>query len=182
MNVHALEKRFQETYDHFTQELNGIRTGRASPALVENIKVPCYQSVLPLKAVASISTPEANELVIEAWDASVVSDVERILSQSDIGAQPRREGNRLHVVLPMLTEERRAEFIRVASKKSEAAKISVRSIREDAMKALQKQQEEDHVSETMIDQGKKEVQKLVDKENERIDDALKKKKAELTTI
>lgn len=177
-----LEKQFRETLNHLMKELDGIRTGRASPALVENVKVGCYQSVMPLKAVASITAPEPRTLVIEVWDASITNDVERALRQADIGAQPKRDGNRLHLVLLTLSEERRHELIRVVGKRTESARISIRTIREDAMKSLSRRKEQEHLSETVVEQEEKEIQKLVDDANRSIGEMAEKKEEELRTV
>lgn len=177
-----LEQKFRAALDHLIQELNGIRTGRATPALVENVNVSCYQSVLPLKAVASITVPDPRTLAVEVWDVTIAPDVERALNQADIGVAPRRDSNRIVLAIPPLTAERRTELQRAVGKRGEQAKISIRTIREDAMKTIQKKKEEENLSETLVEQEEKEIQKMVDVYNTHVVEAVQKKEHELSSV
>jgi ribosome recycling factor len=121
---------FDGAVEHFKKEIGGIRTGRATPALVENVQVNAYGVRTPLRQVASISIAEARVLNIEAWDKTVIKDIERAISEADIGVSTAVDGNIIHVTVPQMTEETRVKYLKLLKEKLEKAKIGLRSVRE----------------------------------------------------
>ncbi len=170
---------FEKTLEHLSQELSSIRTGRATPALVENINVEAYGAVQPVKALASISTPDSKTVQIEPWDQGVVKSIETALQKSDIGINPTVDGKILRLTMPMMTDENRQRMVKVVKEKLENTKIAVRQIREDVKKAIDKQ-EEGGEDDKRAEQ--KELDEVVKEYNSKIDAIGKKKEEEVTTI
>lgn len=177
-----LTEQFQKAIDFFQKELASLRTGRATPALVEHIRVDYYGTLTPLQQLATITAPEPRMILIEAWDASVVSSIEKAILQSDLGFNPAVDGQRIRVPLPQLTEERRQELVKLAKQKAEAARVSVRAIREERIKELKREEKEGTRSEDEIALEQKELQKLVEKQNATIEQSLKQKEEEIVRI
>lgn len=130
---------FEKAVDHLAHELGGLRTGRATPALVEDLQVEAYGTVQPVKALGSISVADARTLAIEPWDTSVVKAIEKAIQESGIGINPTVDGKIIRLVMPMMTEESRQRLVKVMKEKMEDAKISIRRIREEVKKAIEKQ-------------------------------------------
>lgn len=171
-----------KSIDFFHQELNGLRVGRASPALVENVLVEYYGTPTPLVQLASITTPDARTLAIQPWDVNAVKDVERALNAADLGASPSLDGNLIRVIIPTLTEERRIELVKVLGEKTEKAKVAVRQIREDALKELKTAKDAGALSEDAFFQKQKEIQEEIDEATKKISEIQEAKKLEITTI
>lgn len=170
---------FEKTLEHLAQELSSIRTGRATPALVENLDVEAYGAHQPLKALASISTPDSKTIQIEPWDQGVVKSIESAIQKSDIGINPTVDGRTLRLNMPMMTDENRQRMVKVVKEKLENAKIAVRQVREEVKKQIEKQEgigEDDKRSE------QKELEDTVKEYNLKIDEVGKKKETEITTI
>ncbi len=176
------EKRMKKAVDVLKSEFAGLRTGRASTVLVEDIKVDYYGSVMTIKQVAQLSVPESNQIVIQPWDVSVIPNIEKAIRESDLGVQPHRDGNVIRVILPPLTEERRKELVKKAGKLAEQARIAIRNIRHEIMKELDKLKKERGFSEDDIKRAKDELQKITDKYVKSVDDLLSKKEEEILTI
>jgi ribosome recycling factor len=176
------EKRMKKAVEVLKEEFRGLRTGRASTVLVEDIKVDYYGSTMSIKQIAQISVPESNQIVIQPWDVSVVPNVEKAIRESDLGVQPQRDGNIIRVILPPLTEERRRELVRKAGKLAEQARIAVRNVRHEIMKELDKLKKEGGFSEDDIKRAKDELQKITDRFTKEIDSLLQKKEEEILTI
>ncbi len=176
------EKRMKKAVDVLKSEFAGLRTGRASTVLVEDIKVDYYGSVMTIKQVAQLSVPESNQIVIQPWDVSVIPNIEKAIRESDLGVQPQRDGNVIRVILPPLTEERRKELVKKAGKLAEQARIAIRNIRHEIMKELDKLKKEGGFSEDDIKRAKDELQKITDKYVKSVDDLLSKKEEEILTI
>lgn len=134
-----LDNRLQKTIDHFSEELKSIRTGRASPALVANIMVSSYGSLLPIPQLANVSVPEAKLLVIEPWDKSLLKEIEKAIVASSLHIAPLSDGNILRLKLPDLTEETRRNLIKVVREKLEQARVAVRQARDDKKKAIERE-------------------------------------------
>lgn len=130
---------FDKVIDHLQHEAGTLRTGRASPALVEDLPVEAYGTTQPVKALGSMSTPDARTLVIEPWDSSVVKAIESAIIASGIGISPVVDGKIIRLIMPMMTEENRQKMVKVLHEKLEDAKIQIRKIREEAKKAIEKQ-------------------------------------------
>jgi ribosome recycling factor len=176
------EKRMKKAVDVLKGEFAGLRTGRASTVLVEDIKVDYYGSMMTIKQVAQLSVPESNQIVIQPWDVSVIPNIEKAIRESDLGVQPQRDGNVIRVILPPLTEERRKELVKKAGKLAEQARIAIRNIRHEIMKELDKLKKEGGFSEDDIKRAKDELQKVTDKYVKAVDDLLSKKEEEILTI
>src|SRR3989337_4161245 len=134
--------RMEKVTVHMQEELKGLRTGRASTGLVENIKVECYGAFSPLKQMAVISTPEAQSITIKPYDTTILASIEKAILQSDLGLTPSAEGKSLRIVIPPLNEERRKKLSLQAKEQGETAKVSLRNVRHDANKQADKEEKE----------------------------------------
>lgn len=161
------EKRMKGAVAKFKEELTGIRTGRASTGLVENIKVDYYGSEIPLKQLATISTPEPSQIVIQTWDKSAVKSIEKALIEANLGANPQTEGNTIRLNLPPMTEERRKEVVKIIHKFAEEARVAVRNVRRDEKENIEKLKKEGF-SEDDVKKALEKLQKLTDKYIEEI--------------
>lgn len=163
-------------------EFAGIRTGRANPALLDNIKVKAYGSEMPLNQVGSIGVPEPRMLTVSVWDKTAVAGVEKALRSSSLGLNPVVDGTTLRIPLPPLTEERRKELVKVAGQYSESAKVAVRNVRRDAMDTLKKMEKDGSMSEDEQKAHAGDVQKATDEVIATIDSSLEEKSAEIMQV
>jgi ribosome recycling factor len=174
------EERMEKALDVLKEKLRGMRTGRASPGLVENIRVEYYGSPTPLKQIANISAPEADMIVIKPFDPSVLGDIDKAIQKSDIGIHPSSDGKLLRLKVPPLSQERRAQLASLAKNTSEETRIALRNIRRDANKHA------DGIAKTMSEDDlkklKDEIQNLLKSFEEKVDQNLEAKTKELTTI
>jgi len=164
------------------EDLGGIRTGRASPALVEKLPVDYYGSPTPLQQLASITVPEPRSLTIRPFDAASLKNIERAILSSDLSLSPNNDGQNIHLNLPQLTEERRRELVKVVSRRLEEAKVAVRNVRRDIIRDLREFEEEKLISEDDLHRGEDEVQKLTDKYVEEIESIGERKENEVLEI
>lgn len=164
------------------EELRGLRTGRASTGLVENIKVECYGELSPLKQIAVISTPDAQSIVIKPYDVSIISNIEKAILQSDIGLMPSADGKALRIVIPPLTEERRKKLSAHAKESGEAAKISLRNVRHEANKQADKEEKDDILTEDDVKRAKEDIQKIIYEYEGKLNDLIKKKIEEILKV
>lgn len=167
---------------HLQEELKGLRTGRASTGLVENLKVECYGDLSPLKQIAVLSTPDAQSILIKPYDASIISSIEKAILQSDLGLTPSVEGKALRIVIPPLTEERRKKLSTHAKEFGETAKISLRNIRHDANKQADKEEKEGILTEDDAKRTKDEIQKIIHESEGKLNDLVKKKIEEILKV
>lgn len=158
-------------------EFSKLQTGRANASLVEHIDVESYGQRMPIKAVAGISVQDAKTIVIQPWDRSVMQAIEKAIQQSDIGINPMNDGVVIRLSLPPMTEERRGQLVKLVQKLAEEARISVRQARQKAHDAVK-----EDPNETLRASLQNELQKEVDKANERIDDARKQKEEEVMKV
>ena len=156
-----------------------IRTGRATPSLLDSIKVNYYDKLTPLAQVASISIEDAKTLAIAPWEKGIVQEIEKAISESELGLNPATSGETIRVILPDLTEETRRDFIKKAKAEAENAKVSVRNVRRDGNSQLKEFLKEKEISEDEERQGEEEIQKLTDLFVEKVDIALEAKEKEL---
>ncbi|MCS7177336.1 MAG: ribosome recycling factor [Candidatus Kapabacteria bacterium] len=168
-----------KTVEHFQHQLARLRTGRATPALIEHIRVDYYGVPTPLTQVGTISVPEPRMLVIQPWDRSLLNAIEKAILQSDIGVTPTNDGSVIRIVLPPLSEERRRELVKVCKKYAEEARIALRNIRRDYMEELRRIEKEERLSEDERRRGEQELQKLMDKFTEEIERILERKEKEI---
>src|SRR5256712_4212962 len=179
--LHA-EMSMEKSVDYLVHEFSGVRTGKASPALVENIDVHAYGSTMKLKQLALITTPESRLLVVQPFDAGTVRDIERALKESKIGITPAVEGKIIRLPIPELSEERRKELVRSLGKMAEEARVRIRSNRRAALDEAKKLKASGGLSEDGLHDLEQEVQKLTDRFVKSIDDHLKHKEAEIMKV
>ena len=171
-----------KTEEHAQNEFLGVRTGKASPALVENVSVEAYGTPMRLKEVAGISTPEPRMILIQPWDVGTVSAIEKGIQAANLGLNPTIDGKVIRVVIPELSEERRQEFVKLAKKMAEDGRISVRHVRREAIDQLKKEKKNGDITEDDLAHGEKEIQKLTDKYIGNIDRHLEAKDKEIMTV
>jgi ribosome recycling factor len=171
----STEEDMKKAVQYFKNEIAGLRTGRASTALVEEIKVDYYGSKVPIKQLASVSVPEANQIVLQVWDKGAVDLVEKAIVEN-LNLTPQKQGNVLRLTLPPLTEERRRELVRMLHKMAEEARVAVRNIRRDAKELIEDQE---GISEDEIKRALERLQKLTDKYIEEINHLTEAKEKEI---
>jgi ribosome recycling factor len=176
------EKSMEKSVDYMVHEFAAVRTGKASPALVENVDVAAYGSTMKLKQLALITTPEPRLLVVQPFDASTVQDVERALKESKIGITPNVDGKIIRLPIPELSEERRKDLVRSLSKMAEEARVRVRANRRAALDEAKKLKATGELSEDGLHDLEAEVQKLTDRFVKSVDDHLKHKEAEIMKV
>lgn len=176
------EDRMKKSVEALEMDLKGIRTGRASPALVERLRVEYYGTPTNLIELASISAPEPQLITIRPWDANAIKDVERAILQSDLGLTPTNDGKLIRLSIPPLTEERRRELTKVVAKRVEDARIAVRNCRRDGLNDLRDLEKEKIVSEDEFYVGKDDLQELTNKYIETIDEIGQAKEQEIMEI
>ena len=164
------------------EELSGIRTGRATPALLNRINVDYYGTQTPINQLASFSVPEPRMLVIQPYDKNAIAAMERAIQQSDLGLTPSNDGNVIRLAFPALTEERRKELIKVVHERAEAGRVAVRNVRRHHKDELEKLEREHTISEDELRRAEKELQKLTDQYVAEVDQTLAAKEKELSEV
>ena len=180
--IEASSPAFQNVLSHFEKELHNIRSGRANAAIVEEIKVEAYGSMMELKGLASISSPDAKTIQIEPWDKGVVKDIEKAIIASSIGMQPNVAGTTIRLVMPPMTEEKRLETVKVVHQKGEHARIGIRGVREEIRDKILQDEKEKNISEDERFRLLEELDKFAAEFNKKIDAAVKEKEEEVMTV
>ncbi|OGD56231.1 ribosome recycling factor [Candidatus Berkelbacteria bacterium RBG_13_40_8] len=180
--MNKVRPKMDEVIQKFGEDLRTIRTGKASASLVENIQIAYYGTQTPLKNMAQISTPDAFLIVVQPWDANAIGDVENSLRNASLGFGISSDGRIIRLSLPPLTQERRAEFIKLIHQKAESARVVLRNLREEAWKEIQKEEKQGALTEDDRYQGEKELNKLIDSYNDKIKLAIEEKERELKTV
>ncbi len=173
------EQRMKKSIRALEEEFQTIRTGRASSAVFEKIKVDYYGNPTPLNQVATISIPEARLVVIQPWDKSVISEIEKAIQKSELSLNPMNDGKVIRINIPPLTEERRKEFVKVAKNAAEQARVAIRNIRRDANDEVKKSQKSSDISEDDEKRLEDSIQKLTDKYVEEVNNLLEEKEKEI---
>lgn len=173
-----MDKAVKVIKDEFTH----IRTGRASTALIDGIKIPYYGVLTPLKQIANISIPESNLIVIQPWDKNCLSEIEKAIWKSDLGLSPFSDGNVIRLSIPPLNEERRKELVKLVKKEAEKGRIAVRNIRREINDLLKKYEKDSSISEDECKEYQKKVQTSTDEYIEKIDELLELKEKEIMEI
>ena len=176
------DERMTKSIDALKRELSTLRTGRATPSLLDNINVDYYGTSTPLNQLASVSAPDAQAIIIQPWDKGSIQDIEKSLSTSDLGFNPSNDGNQITVPIPPLTQERRFEMVRLLKKKIEDGKVSVRNVRRDSVERLRKLEKEKSISQDDSRRGQDQIQKSTDSYTKLIDDISKAKEDEITQV
>jgi ribosome recycling factor len=172
-------RRMDKSVESTHTELNTIRTGRASAALLDRIQVDYYGQATPLKQLATLNVPEPRMLTVQPFDPSSVAAIERAIQESDLGLNPSNDGKLIRLPIPQLTEERRKELVKVAKQIAEEGRVAVRNVRRDVIHHLK---EEESVGADEEHRAEERVQKLTDEHITRIDELLKRKEAEITEV
>lgn len=176
------EKRMHSAIQSLEDDLAGVRTGRASPALIEKLSIEYYGSPVPLMQLASISVPEPRQLLVKPFDAGSIKDIERAIQASELGITPINDGKVIRLNLPPLTEERRRDLTKYVNNRLEDARIAVRNVRRDSNKDIREFESEKLISEDDLKNGEEQIQKLTDKIIEEINEVGKKKEQEIMEI
>ena len=176
------EKRMRSAIQSLEDDLAAVRTGRASPALVERLSIEYYGSPVPLMQLASISVPEPRQLMIKPFDASSIKEIEKAILSSELGITPVNDGKVIRLNLPVLTEDRRHDLIKFVNNRLEEARVAVRNVRRDSIKDMREFEDEKLISEDDLKHGEEEIQKLTDKIIEEISEVGKKKDEEIMEI
>src|SRR5260370_29273859 len=174
------EERMEKAVSVFRDELRGLRTGRATPALVDSIRVECYGSPTPLKQIAQINTPDPQSILIRPYDPSILKDIEKAIRSSDLGMSPNNDGKMIRLTVPPMSGEQRQKMVTRIKKSSEEAKVACRNIRRDANKHFDQAEKAKEMTEDDRDKGKEEVQDLLKKYEDKITELADKKSKEVT--
>lgn len=156
------EDKMQKSLQALKRELDTIRTGRATPALLDGIHVEAYGSSTPLNQLASISTPDARHLVVQAWDRSILGEINKAILKSDLGLNPINDGNTLRIVIPEPTEERRRDMVKLVKKRVEDCKVAVRNVRRESVEELRKLEKDKEISQDESRRAQERLQKVTD--------------------
>lgn len=176
------EERMKKTISVFESELSKIRTGRASTALVESLKVDYYGVQTPLNQIANVSVPDPKTILIQPWDENVINDIERAINQSDLGINPSNDGKVIRLSIPPLTEERRKELVKYVGKVAEDHRVAIRQIRKDDNNQVKEIEKKESLPEDQITKILSRIQDLTDKYIEKINFILDKKEKEIMEI
>jgi ribosome recycling factor len=176
------EEKMIKTEQVVVSEFAGVRTGKASAALVENIIVEVYGSQMRIRELAGITTPEPRQLVIQPWDANSLHPIEKAIQKANLGLNPAVQGKIIRISFPELSQERRQEFVKITKKMAEDGRVAVRHVRRDAMEQLKKHSHDSGITEDQEKQAEKDLQKLTDDYIARIDQHLAHKEKEIMTV
>ena len=176
------EDKMIKTEQVVMNEFAGVRTGKASPALVENVMVEVYGSQMRIRELAGITTPEPRQLVITPWDATSLHPIEKAIQKSNLGLTPAVQGKFIRIAFPELSQERRQEFVKIVKGMSENGRVAIRHVRRDALELLKKAKTSGGVGEEEIEGAEKEIQKLTDQYISKIDAHVTAKEKEILTV
>ena len=182
LDMSDVKRRMEASVNNYSNELSGLRAGRASTAMLEPVSVDAYGARMPLNQVANISVPEPRMLTVSVWDANLVAATEKAIRDSGLGLNPMAEGNVIRVAVPDLSEDRRKELVKVAGKYAEAARVAVRNIRRDGIETARKDEKESVISEDERHGLEAQVQKVTDEFIAKIDKMLSDKEADITQV
>ena len=182
ISIDEYKNKMENTLKIFHDELNRLRTGRATPSLLEPLFVDAYNSKMKISELATVNAPEPKLLTVQVWDKSMVQNIEKSIRDSELGLNPSTDGQIIRVPLPDLTEDRRLELTKVASKFSEDAKISIRNIRRDAMDKIKEEEKNNLISEDEQKSLSDDIQKITDEKIKDIEDVFEDKKKEIMQI
>lgn len=179
--INESEQEMEESLEHLASRLNQIRTGKASPAMLESVRVNYYGSPTPLSQVANISTMDAKTLVIQPWEKSIISDIEKAIFEANLGLTPRNDGEVIHINIPPLTEDRRKDYVKQAKAMGEDAKISLRNARHKAMEAIKKAKA-DGLPEDYAKRQEEDVDKTIKEFNGKVDAIVAAKEEQVMSV
>ena len=182
IDLSDIERRMDGALEALNREFGGLRTGRASPALLDPLTVDAYGSQMPLNQVGTVNAPEARLLTVQVWDQQLVKAVEKSVVESNLGLNPQTEGNLIRIPIPDLSEERRVELKKIAGKYAEQGKIAIRNVRRDGMDTLKQMERDGEISQDEQKSQSEEIQKLTDAQISKIDVTLESKETEIMQV
>jgi ribosome recycling factor len=174
--------RMKKAVAHLGHQFTTVRTGRATGAVLDDVKVEYYGSPMPITQVATVKSPDAHMLTIEPWDKGMLGAIEKAIQSSDLGINPSNDGNMIRLPFPQLNEERRRELVKLCKNYAEEAKVAVRAVRHDAIKQLERQEKDAEISQDDLRRAEADIQKLTDANIAEIDDMLKRKEQEIMEV
>jgi len=180
--VKPAHTKMEAALHHFTEELKTVRTGRANAAMLDTVMVSAYASMLPLRQVATITTPEPSQLSVQPFDAGLLPDIRKAIVDAELGFNPSDDGRTLRIVIPPLTAERREELVKKVGKMAETARIAVRNVRGEIWESIQEAQKEGEISEDNRDWGRTEIDTITAEFNKKIEEVVKEKETEIRTV
>jgi ribosome recycling factor len=178
----AIKEEMNQAIKHFEKDLVTVRTGRASTALVDNIRVECYGQMMGLKELATVSTPDARLITIQPWDKSLIVEIEKAIQASDIGIHPSNDGTVIRLQLPQMSSDRRDELVKILNKKTEDCRVSVRNVRKEFHNQLREAERKSTISEDFARRLADLLQKITDTFITKVDEMHNKKEQELRSI
>ncbi|MBQ2897361.1 MAG: ribosome recycling factor [Clostridia bacterium] len=177
-----VKSKMEKSISVLASELASIRAGRANPGVLDKITVDYYGVATPIPQVGTVSVPEARTIVIQPWDATILKEIEKSISASDLGINPNNDGKVIRLTFPPLTEERRKELVKNVKKIGEDSKVAIRAIRRDALEMFKKQQKASEITEDDLKGIEKDIQDMTDNSIKEIDEIVKKKEAEVLEV
>lgn len=180
--IHETEDKMKKAVEFSRQELSKLRSGKATVALLDDVRIEYYGKKLPIAQIGTVSTPDAHLITVQPWDKTIIHDVEKAILAANVGLTPSNDGTLVRLPVPPLTEERRKELVKVAKKFVEDGRVTIRNIRRDSNEHLKKAEREEHVSEDERKRGETEVQKLTDKYIKHLDEILAIKEKEILEV
>jgi len=181
-SLEKAQQRMESALEALRREFSSVRTGKASPALLDSVRVEAYGSRVPLNQVGTVSAPEPRLLTITPWDKGLLKEIDRGLRESDLGLNPSNDGMVIRIPIPALTEERRKEFVKQLHKLAEEARVAIRQARKDANEDVKARQKKEGLSEDDIRREQDRVQKLTDQHVAKVEEILKHKEAEVMEV
>lgn len=175
-------ERMQSAVEALKKEFASVRTGRATLSLLDGITVDYYGTVTPLQQLASLSIPESRQIAIQPWESRIIPEIEKSILKSDLGLTPMNDGKMIRINIPVLTEERRKQLVKVVKKRAEEGKVAIRNIRRDSNEELKKLEKDKHMSEDEVKKEQEEVQKITDAFIKKIDEVLEHKEKEIMEV
>ncbi len=182
MEYDYIEEKMKKVIEHLDEELSLIRAGRANPAILNKVQVEYYGTMSPINQVATISVPEARQILVTPWDRSMVSACEKAINVAELGVNPINDGNSLRLMLPELNEERRKQLVKQTKTLGEESKVAIRNIRRDAIDDCKKMQKNSEITEDDLKSNEQDIQKITDKYTDMVDNRLDEKEKEIMEI
>ena len=176
------ETRMGKSIEALHKELSTIRTGRATPALVERLQVEYYGAPTPLQSLASITAPEARLLVIQPYDRNAIAVIEKAIQKSELGLNPANDGQLIRIPVPQLTEERRRDFVKLVRKHAEEARVAIRNIRRDEVEHVRRMERDGDAGKDEVEKAQTQIQKITDRFIAQVDEVAHKKEAEILEV
>jgi len=181
-SIAEARSQMEKSIEAMRREFASVRTGKATPALLDMVRVDAYGSKMPINQVATVSAPEARMLIVQPWDKSLMHAIEKAIQTAELGLNPANDGNVIRVPIPALTEERRKDMVRMLHKLAEEGRVAIRHARQEANKDLKRRQQAHELSEDDVHRQMDEVQKLTDSYIQKVEELLKTKEQEVMEV